>query len=193
MKYRQAFENIWWSIVKLDRHNTGGFSTGEGALGNSYKPGPIETCCNIAWLAMTVEMLKVTGNSVVADELELTLVNSIIGLHSPTGRWVTYNTPMDGVRKSSVPDAGMQGHEGSPELSCCSVNGARGFGLISEWAVMTTDDGIFLNYYGPSAMKLNLASGNALAIKQDTQYPANGSILINLKKASTTITLGEIA
>ena len=25
-KYRKAFERLWWSIVKFDRHNTGGFS-----------------------------------------------------------------------------------------------------------------------------------------------------------------------
>ena len=32
-RYRTAFEGIWWSIVKLDRHNNGGFSSGEKAQG----------------------------------------------------------------------------------------------------------------------------------------------------------------
>jgi DUF1680 family protein len=94
-RYRQAFAHWWWSIVKLDRHNNGGFSSGEQAQGNPYHPGAIETCCTIAWMALSVEMLRLTGNSIVADELELSTINSVVGLHSATGRWATYNTPMD--------------------------------------------------------------------------------------------------
>src|SRR4030095_7136163 len=103
-RFRQAFEHWWWSIVKLDRHNNGGFSSGEQAQGNPYHPGAIETCCTIAWMAMSVEMLRLTGNSIVADELEMSTLHSVVRLHSPTGRWVTYNTPMDGRRIPSTED-----------------------------------------------------------------------------------------
>jgi uncharacterized protein len=46
--YRKVFEHLWWSIAKLDRHNNGGFSSGEKAQGNPYHQGAIETCCTIA-------------------------------------------------------------------------------------------------------------------------------------------------
>lgn len=42
-EYRTAVENLWWSIVRLDRHNNGGFSSGEQAQGDPYHQGPIET------------------------------------------------------------------------------------------------------------------------------------------------------
>ena len=130
--HRRAFEQWWWSIVKLDRHDNGGFSSGEQAQGNPYHRGAIETCCTVAWLALSVEMLRLTGRSVVADELELTTLNSGMGLHSPSGRWSAYDTPMDGVRKASAHDIVFQARAGSPELNCCSVNAARALGLISD-------------------------------------------------------------
>ena len=147
-QYRTAFEQIWWSIVKLDRHNNGGFSSGEKAQGNPYHQGAIETCCTIAWIAASVEMLRLTENSVVADEIELSTLNSVTGLHSHTGRWVTYNTPMDGVRRASAHDIVFQAREGSPELNCCSVNGPRGLGMVSDWALMRCRGGLRLNWYG---------------------------------------------
>jgi len=175
-KYRRAFEHVWWSIVKLDRHNNGGFSSGEQAQGNPYHQGAIETCCTIAWIASSVEMLRLTENSIVADELELSTLNSVLGLHSPNGRWVTYNTPMDGTRKASAHDIVFQARAGSPELNCCSVNGARGLGMISDWALMASRENPIVNWYGPSTMMTRLASGIGLSLTQETDYPRDNKV-----------------
>ena len=179
-RYRTAFEQIWWSIVKLDRHNNGGFSSGEKAQGNPYHQGAIETCCTIAWIAASVEMLRLTENSVVADEIELSTLNSVTGLHSHTGRWVTYNTPMDGVRRASAHDIVFQAREGSPELNCCSVNGPRGLGMVSDWALMRCRGGLVLNWYGPSTMKVRLTSGITVELAQKTEYPRTGKITLHI-------------
>jgi len=174
-RYRTAFERIWHSIAEYDRHNNGGFSSGEQAQGNPYHPGAIETCCTIAWLALTVEMLRMIGDPRVADELELATLNSVIGMHSHTGRWATYNTPMDGVRKASAHEIVFQAREGSPELNCCSVNSARGFGMISDWALCRDAGGLALNWYGPGIMTTNV-NGSEVTLTQDTVYPRKGEI-----------------
>lgn len=179
-RYRRAFEQIWWSIVELDRHNNGGFSSGEAAQGNPYHQGAIETCCTIAWVAASVEMLKLTGQSIVADEIELSTLNSILGLHSASGRWVTYNTPMDGVRKASAHEIVFQAREGSPELNCCSVNGPRGLGMVSDWALMRDEEGLVLNWYGPSRMEVALRRGLTVALTQQTEYPRHGRVRIRV-------------
>ena len=190
--YRAAFENLWWSMVEFDRHNGGGFTSGERATGNPYDLKPIETCCTIAWAAMSVEMLKLTGNSIVADELELSTLNSIVGMHSCTGRWATYDTPMKGIRRASAHHINFQAREGTPELNCCSVNSSRGFGMISDWAVMRDADGLVLNWYGPGSMTIALRPRLSVTLTQATEYPAAGRARISVlpsKAAAFTLKL----
>ena len=170
-KYRDAFERIWWSIVEGDRHNTGGFSSGETATGNPYDPRPIETCCTVAWTAVTRDMLRMTGDARAADELEVSLWNGVLGAQAPSGRWWTYNTPMDGQRKASAHDIVFQARAGAPELNCCSVNGPRGVGVLSEWAAMTAPDGVALNYYGPCTVAVAHDRCGTLTLAQETDYP----------------------
>ena len=181
-QYGKAFANLWWSIARLDRHNNGGFSSGEQAQGNPYHSGAIETCCTIAWMAMTVEMLRLSGDPLAADELELSTFNSAMGLFSPTGRWSTYNTPMDGIRKANFHDIVFQSRPGSPELNCCSVNAARGLGLLSEWALMhdAKNDALVLNWYGPGQLSAQLGSGTAVRLTIETDYPRSGRVRIKV-------------
>jgi DUF1680 family protein len=185
--YRKSFEHIWWSIVKLDRHNNGGFSTGEQAVGNPYAAGAIETCCTIAWLAMSVEMLRTTGNPIVADEMELSTLNSVVGLHSHDGAWCTYDTPMDGTRVPSTTSIAFQKRPGSEQLNCCSVNAARGFGMISDWALMqeAAPAALILNWYGPSTISVSVA-GVPVTLRQETDYPRQGRIELHVEPGKET-------
>jgi DUF1680 family protein len=179
-KYCSAHEHIWRSIFRTDRHNTGGFRPGETATGNPYDPQQIETCCTVAWVALSIDKVRMTGLPTVADEIELSTFNGILGAQSLTARWWTYNTPMDGVRKASAQDIVFQARAGSPELNCCSVNGPRGLGLLSDWAMMqaSSDGSIALNYYGPGTFELMLPSGNRARLVQETGYPLAGDVLL---------------
>jgi DUF1680 family protein len=182
-QFRQAFTHIWYSILKGDRHNTGGFTSGERTTGNPYDKGAIETCCTVAWIDMSIAMLKLTANSLVADELELSTFNGNLGGQNPAGSWWTYNTPMDGTKEASADTINFQCRPGSPELNCCSVNGPRGVGMVAEWAVMRVKDGLALNYYGPSTVQVPTAAGQTLKLEQKTDYPVTGNIQIDVTLA----------
>jgi DUF1680 family protein len=182
-RFRQAFTQIWYSLLKGERHNTGGMMSGEHATGDPYNKGAIETCCTVAWIDTSIAMLKLTGNSLVADELELSTFNGNIGGQSPSGNWWTYNTPMDGVKEASAHTINFQCRPGSPELNCCSVNGPRGLGMVAEWALMRAKDGFVLNYYGPSTLSASTPGGQRLNIEQKTDYPVSGKILLQLALA----------
>ena len=180
-RHRRAFEQIWWSIARSDRHNNGGFSSGEMAAGNPYDNGPIETCCTIAWMALSIDMLKLTGNPIVADEIELSLLNSGLGFLSRSGRWCTYNTPMEGTRGAFVIDHNWQAKPGAPELNCCAVNAPRSLGMIGEWGVMEAAGGLAINYYGPGAVQTRTPAGHPIRLTQKTDYPASGRIALALE------------
>ncbi len=112
--------------------------------------------------------------------------NSVTGLHSHTGHWVTYNTPMDGVRRASAHDIVFQAREDSPELNCCSVNGPRGLGIVSTWVLMRCRGGLILNRYGSSTMKAQLSSEVTIELVQKTEYPRTGKIAINVSPSRPT-------
>jgi DUF1680 family protein len=180
-KYRQAFTGIWKSILKGDRHNTGGFTSGEQTTGDPYNPRAIETCCTVAWIDMTLSMLRLTGDAHAADELELAAFNGNLGGQNPSGNWWTYNTPMDGTKEASSHSINFQCRAGSPDLNCCSVNGPRGLGLVAEWALMQSKNGFALNYYGPSRFAATTPSGQRVSITQSTDYPVSGADTIRLR------------
>lgn len=177
-RYRDALVNIWASISTLDIHNSGSFSTNEGAVGNPFKPGSIETCCTVAWTALCIDVLEFTRDSKVADRIELALYNAIMGYQHPSGRWSTYNTPMDGKREASAHTIVFQSRAGTPEFNCCSANAPRGLGMVSEWGVMTDQDQIYLNFYGPGRIQFTDAGGVAWQLEQATAYPADGAVKI---------------
>jgi DUF1680 family protein len=178
--YREAFEQHWRSIVRWDRRNTGAFSSGEQATGNPYEPTAIETCCTVAWMALTLDMLRLGGEARVADELELSTLNAAAGAQHPSGYWWTYNTPMDGAREASAHTIVFQARAGTPDLNCCSVNGPRALGLLSEWALMRAADGVALNWYGPMRVRTRLADGTPLAVRVEGDYPRDGRVRVVL-------------
>lgn len=182
-EYYEAFRKFWWSMVRTDRHNTGGFTSGESACGNPYDGRAIETCCTVAWMAITVEMLKLEMNPIYADELELSLYNGGLGAISPSGRWCTYNTPMEGYRIPAFKDIDFQIRPGTPELNCCSVNAPRVLGLLSQWACMEKNDEIYINYYGNYETELSV-QGTKIKLIQKSNYPAEGKIKISVEAES---------
>ena len=180
-EYRTALLHWWHSIRRTDVHNAGSFSTHEQAVGNPFQPGAIETCCTVAWIAYSVEALTLSGDSTVADALELATWNAVLGYQHPSGRWCTYDTPMDGKRLASAHSIVFQSRPGTPELNCCSVNGPRGLGMLSDWALLGGEQGLYLNYYGPGVIDTVLDNGAHWSFRQDTQYPAEGTIRIEVR------------
>ena len=147
--YLKAADHIVRSIMKTDVHNTGAFSTQEQAIGTPYTDGHIETCCVVAFNALAMRVAAITGDPVLLDFLELSHCNAVMGYFSPSGKWSTYDTPMDGSKWPSYHTINFQIRPGSPMLNCCSVNAPRGVGELSQWMFTESDGILCINYYEP--------------------------------------------
>ena len=184
-RYAKAFLNLWESIHQWDVRNTGGFSSGEQADGNPYANSAIETCCTIAWMATSVDALRLGGTPQVVDDLELATFNGMLGAQHPSGNWWTYNTPMNGVREASDDTIVFQSRAGTPELNCCSVNAPRGLGMLTEWAVMRgeKDNALVVNYLGSMTVKLKLRDGTPVCLVQKGNYPLGQAVVTRIALA----------
>ena len=176
-RYRTAVRSHWRSIRDSDLRITGGFSGGEKATGRPFAPDVIETCGTIGWMALSVDLLRLDGDPQIADLLEQATFNAVLGAQHPSGRWWTYNTPMDGMRTSSLCDLAFQARPGTAELTCCSVNGPRGLGLLADWAIMQDrQDGLTINWFGPFTASVQIRSGRMVGIHCESTYPVSGNI-----------------
>ena len=84
--YREAFEQIWHNLRSLERHLDGGLGGNEGTTGDRDTPQYVETCATVAWMALRVDMLRISDEPAAADELEQSLFNAILAAQSPDGR-----------------------------------------------------------------------------------------------------------
>ncbi len=181
-RYRDAFTSHWRTIREFDVRNSGAFSGGEQATGNAFAPTAIETCCTVAWMALTLDMLQLSGEARAADDLELSTLNGGLGSQNPGGRWWTYNTPMDGERKASAHDIVFQARAGSPELNCCSTNGPRVIGMLGDWALMRDGETLVVNWHGPLAAT---PADGQWALRCESAYPADGQVVWRVRTAGS--------
>ena len=183
--YRTALLNVWRSIQRTDVHNVGSFSTREQAVGNPFEAGAIETCCTVAWMELSVEALRLSADSRIADALELSTWNAALAYEHPSGQWCTYDTPMDGKRVAALQSIVFQARPGTPELNCCSANAANGLGQLGQWAVLgDSRTGVHLNFYGPCTLETGLENGAKWRFVQATDYPKTGRIEIRVDEVS---------
>lgn len=185
------FEDVWQSILLNDVDASGGFSAGELATGNPYDWRATETCATVAWMALTIDALLLTGRVDAADALERSLYNAMLGAQSPDGSKWTYDTSVGGIVHAGrtfpgrrIPASAELFWQaivpGGPSCSCCALNGPRGLGCLGEWAVLLADNTVVVNYYGPSTISVSVPNGPRVTLEQLTTYPSSGAVTLRV-------------
>ena len=127
--------------------------------------------------AIQMNMLKLTGDSAIVDEIERSLYNALLGAITPDGANFVHINPFlngGGWKKPSFDQIGRKigvpfdGHD------CCRAQGPYGLTAAPMLAVMKTDKGYAVNLYE------KLQASGILHIEDD--YPSNGNVRIVLER-----------
>src|ERR1035438_10122169 len=181
-QYLNAAVRFGLSVRRYERMIDGSASNHElfceGARSQTeFLEKPQETCATVTWIKLCTQLLRLTGDPVWADEMELSLYNAMVGAMTPSGEWFAYFTQLAGERVPSfIPHADLN-------LSCCVASASRGMLLTPRWAVMTAPEGPVVNLYAPGTASVTLAGGTEVRIVQETAYPDRKSTRLNSSPA----------
>lgn len=140
----------------------------------------METCVTITYMKLCHQLLRLNGDSRLADQIEISMYNALFGAEKPTGDYFEYFPRFNGVRSSKV---NFTANIGDFPLSCCTANGPAGIGLIPMTAVMRTERGIAVNFFEAARVSCELEN-TPVNIEIVSEYPARGQVII---KVSPTV------
>ncbi|MHB8897411.1 MAG: beta-L-arabinofuranosidase domain-containing protein [Thermoguttaceae bacterium] len=131
-----------------------------------------ETCATayqIRWLSSRIQL---EGQSRYGDLVERAIYNSLFAAQSPDGRQIRYYTPIEGPRKY---------HPG--DTYCCPCNYRRIVAELPTMVYYRCEQGLAVNLYTPSEADVELSPGLHLAIRQETDYPNSGHVVLRVDPA----------
>ena len=182
--YLKAIDRIWEDVVYRKLYLTGGIgATGAGeAFGKPYElpnmAAYAETCAAIANVYWNNRMFLLHGDAKYIDLLERILYNGLLSGVSLSGNRFFYPNPL----------ASMGQHQRSAWFSCacCISNMTRFLPSVPGYVYAQNGNDLFVNLFMGSSSDIILPSGK-LQIKQTTDYPWQGKLLIEVNPQKTTV------
>lgn len=143
-----------------------------------------ETCANIGNAMFSYRMLMITGESKYADMMETVMYNSGLSGNSIDGERFCYTNPLE-WRGQNHTMLSNDTHERWKTFTCfcCPPQVGRTIAKIHSWAYSLSNDGVVFNLYGSNVLKTALINGEEIEIRQSTNYPWEGEIIVNVDKA----------
>lgn len=183
--YIKAIDAIWQNIVSRKYYITGGVGArhaGE-AFGADYELPNLtaynETCAAIAQVYLNLRMFMLHGDAKYIDCLERTLYNGVISGMSVDGGRFFYPNPLacDGKYKFNADNT----IERQPWFgcACCPSNLCRFIPSLPGYIYAVKDNSLYINLFAAGQATINV-NGKAVKLEQQTQYPWNGDIAINI-------------
>ncbi len=177
--YINAINHIWDNIVGKKYYITGGIgATNNGeAFGANYElpnmSAYCETCAAIGNVYVNHRLFLLHGDSKYYDVLERTLYNGLISGVALDGGSFFYPNPLESMGQ----------HQRQPWFgcACCPSNIARFIPSLPGYVYAVKDNDVYVNLFMSNTGNLKV-NGKDVEISQQTNYPWNGDITLEIDK-----------
>ena len=176
--YQSAVLSLWDNMVNRKYYITGGIGSGETSEGfgpdyslrnNAY----CESCSSCGLIFFEYKMNLAYHDAKYADLYEETMYNALLGSLSLDGKDFTYTNAL----------ATAQPRYEWHVCPCCVGNIPRTLLMMPTWTYVRGDDGLYVNLFIGSTMKIEKVAGTDVDITQQTDYPWSGKIDMTVNPA----------
>jgi DUF1680 family protein len=173
--YLKPVQIAWKDIVDHHLYVTGTTSSSEHFADDFVLPGEEssnvgEGCATVTFLQLTWELLRLTGETQYAEQLEHTVYNALLGAQDPRTGDICYFTPLNGKKSPG------------PGINCCVSSEPRGISMIPQLAWGSRGDGVEVLFYVPGRVNLQTPAGE-VSLESKTAYPVDGLVELTVRPA----------
>jgi DUF1680 family protein len=182
--YASAVMSLWDNLINKKYYVTGGVGSGEtseGFGGNYSLPNNAycESCSSCGLIFFQYKLNLAYHNAKYADLYEETLYNALLGSTDLEGLTFNYTNPLVGGRRTPW-----------HVCPCCVGNIPRTLLMVPTWTYVKGADGLYVNMFIGSTIKIENIAGTDVEMVQKTDYPWSGKVTITVNpKAAKSFTL----
>lgn len=178
--YQSAVLSLWDNMVNRKYYITGGIGSGETSEGfgpdyslrnNAY----CESCSSCGLIFFEYKMNLAYHDAKYADLYEETMYNALLGSLALDGKDFLYTNAL----ASSQPR--YEWHV----CPCCVGNIPRTLLMMPTWTYVRGEDGIYVNLFVGSTIKVEKVAGTDVEMVQKTDYPWSGKINMTVNPSVT--------
>lgn len=178
--YQSAVMSLWDNMVNKKYYVTGGVGSGETSegFGGNYSLGNnayCESCSTCGLIFFQYKMNIAYHDAKYADLYEESMYNALLGSIDLEGTHFCYTNAL----------SASQPRDAWHVCPCCVGNIPRTLLMIPTWTYVKGDDGIYVNMYVGSTIKVEKVAGTDVEMVQKTDYPWKGDVTITVNPKKT--------
>jgi DUF1680 family protein len=173
--YQSAVMSLWDNIVNKKYYITGGIGSGETSEGfgpdfSLPNHAYCESCSSCGLIFFQYKMNLAYGDAKYADLYEETMYNALLGAIDIEGKHFYYDNPLES----------SQSRYGWHVCPCCVGNIPRTLLMVPTWTYVKGKNGLYVNMFIGSTIKVEKVAGTNIEMIQQTDYPWSGKISITV-------------
>ncbi len=129
-----------------------------------------DACATVAWIQLSLNLLRITGDTQYAEQLERTIYNQLFAAQEANTGAVLAQVPLNGSKRAVNSDG-------------CPSSEAHGLTLIPSVVWGRYGNGIAVLLYNPGRATFQLSRRGTVQLYSEAAYPENGEFLLHVEPA----------